>query len=105
MRHLLLAIMVAAFIPATVQASEEFGQYFANQSPAGFGDPAPSVEFMANQATALQDIAPAAGDEDVTGAQGNDDHDVLDLPGSHKGVTHNGYSPSALGYIKDDLSP
>ncbi len=65
----LLVMVAVGFTPFTVSA-DEFGERFSNKAPSGLGDyTAEETEFpdiaMDDMAEALQDIMPAAGEEDV----------------------------------------
>lgn len=64
MKYVLPAALIgfiAAFIAAPALAADEFGARFANQAPAALADSEPDL--LAAEAQELQDIAPAAGEE------------------------------------------
>ncbi|PCJ97029.1 MAG: hypothetical protein COA45_10435 [Zetaproteobacteria bacterium] len=67
---ILAAVTMIGFVPNSVSA-DEFGDRFYNQAPQGLGDyTAEDVEVldiaMDDIAESLQDIMPAAGDEELT---------------------------------------
>ena len=69
-----IALLALCTLSMQAQAIDDFGPRFTNQAPAGFSNPAPSAEpenvnnFIADMtdlAAQLQNIAPAAGEEQL----------------------------------------